>query len=195
MAKTADGELWFSTWDGVSVVDPRNLPLNKLPPPVHIEQVAADRKTYWQNLSGDALSSPPKLPPLVRDLTIDYTALSLVVPEKVHFRVKLEGWDRDWKDAGNERKAFYSNLGPREYRFRVMACNNSGVWNEAGDTLDFSIAPAYWQTNWFRALCVAAFMAMLWAAHRLRVRVLEERQGILERHQAVLERHQARSVR
>ncbi len=170
VAKTAGGELWFSTWDGVSVVDPRNLHLNKLPPPVHIEQVAADRKTYWQNLSGDALSSPPKLPPLVRDLTIDYTALSLVVPEKVRFRVKLEGWDRDWKDAGNERKAFYSNLGPREYRFRVMACNNSGVWNEAGDTLDFSIAPAYWQTNWFRALCVAAFMTMLWLLYQLRLR-------------------------
>jgi signal transduction histidine kinase len=71
-----------------------------------------------------------------------------------------------------------------------MACNNSGVWNEMGDTLDFSVAPAYYQTNWFRALCVVAFLAVLWTAHRLRVGVLEERQAILERHQGVLEQHQ-----
>ncbi|HTT22896.1 MAG TPA: two-component regulator propeller domain-containing protein, partial [Candidatus Sulfotelmatobacter sp.] len=189
VTKSPDGKIWFVTYDGVSVIDPRHLPFNKLPPPVHIEQVIADRKTYWQNWSGDA-SSHPKLPPLVRDLTIDYTALSLVVAEKVRFRYKLEGWDRDWQDAGTRRQAFYTNLSPRKYRFRVMACNNSGVWNEEGTFLDFSIAPAYWQTNWFRALCVLAFVAIIWAAHRLRVRVLEERQGILERHQAVLEQHQ-----
>ncbi|MGB9432276.1 MAG: ATP-binding protein, partial [Candidatus Acidiferrum sp.] len=190
VGRSPDGKLWFLPGDGVSVVDPRHLPFNKLPPPVHIEQVTADRKTYWQNLYSDTPSSPPRLPPLVRDLTIDYTALSLVVPEKVQFRVKLEGWDRDWKDAGNERKAFYSNLPPRKYRFRVMACNNSGVWNEAGTFLDFSIAPAYWQTNWFRAACVAAFMALLWVAYRMRVRVLEERQALLERQQVLSERHE-----
>jgi signal transduction histidine kinase len=86
--------------------------------------------------------------------------------------VKLEGWDRDWKDAGNERKAFYSNLPPRKYRFRVMACNNSGVWNEAGASLDFSILPAYYQTTWFRALCVATFLALVWMLYQLRVRQL-----------------------
>ncbi|HTY87365.1 MAG TPA: histidine kinase, partial [Candidatus Acidoferrum sp.] len=109
------------------------------------------------------------MPPLVRDLEIDYTALSMVVPEKNRFRVKLEGWDSDWKDAGNERRAFYSNLPPRNYRFRVAACNNSGVWNEAGDTLAFSIAPAYYQTLWFRLACVAAFLAMLWALYQYRL--------------------------
>ena len=191
VAKSPDGKLWFANLDGVGVLDPRHLPFNKLSPPVRIEQITADHETYWQNWSGDASSSKPKLPPLVRDLTIDYTALSLVVPEKVRFRYKLEGWDRDWQDAGTRRQAFYNNLAPRKYRFRVMACNNSGVWNEAGTFLDFSIAPAYWQTNWFRTLCVLAFVAILWAAHRLRVRVLEDRQATLERHQAVLERHQA----
>jgi signal transduction histidine kinase/ligand-binding sensor domain-containing protein len=172
VAKTADGKLWFLPGDGVSVIDPRHLTFNKLPPQVHIEEVTADRKTYWQNLYGDAASLKPKLPPLVRDLTIDYTAPSLVVPEKVRFRYKLEGWDRDWQDAGTRRQAFYTNLGPRKYRFRVMACNNSGVWNEAGDTLDFSIAPAYYQTTWFRSLCVAAFMAALWGLYQLRLRQL-----------------------
>jgi len=182
--KSLDGKLWFAHGDGVSVVDPRHIPFNKLPPPVQVEKIIADRKTYWQSSSGDAPSSQPRLPPLVRDLEIDYTALSFVAPEKVHFRVRLEGWDRDWQDVGNRRQAFYSNLAPRKYRFRVMASNNSGVWNEAGAFLDFSIAPAYWQTNWLRALCVLAFVAMLWTVYRLRVGVLEERQRILERHQA-----------
>jgi PAS domain S-box-containing protein len=138
-------------------------------PPVHIEQVTADRKTYGQNLSSDALSSHPRLPPLVRDLTIDYTALSLVVPEKVHFRFKLEGQDRDWREVVNDRQVQYSNLRPGHYRFRVTACNNSGVWNEAGTFLDFSIAPAYYQTTWFRALCAVAFLALLWALYQVRI--------------------------
>ena len=103
VAKTADGKIWFLPCDGVSVIDPRHLPFNKLPPPVHIEQITADRKTYWQNLSGDV---PLRLPPQMRDLEIDYTALSLVAPEKVLFRYKLEGWDRDWQDVGNRRQAY-----------------------------------------------------------------------------------------
>ena len=85
-----------------------------------------------------------RLPPLIRDLQIDYTALSLVAPEKTFFRYMLEGYDRDWQDAGKRRQAFYNNLPPGTYRFRVMACNNSGVWNETGTFLDFSIAPAYY---------------------------------------------------
>jgi signal transduction histidine kinase/ligand-binding sensor domain-containing protein len=170
VTKSPDGKIWFLTPEGVGVIDPRHLPFNKLRPPVHVEQITADRKTYWQNLSGDASSLHPRLPPLVRDLTIDYTALSLVVPEKVLFRYKLEGWDRDWQDVGNRRQAFYNNLSPGNYRFRVTASNNSGVWNEAGTFMDFSIAPAYYQTNWFRLSCVIAFMAMLWGFYQLRLR-------------------------
>ena len=172
VAKTPDGKLWFLPWDGVSVIDPHHIPFNKLPPPVHIEQVTADRKTYWQNLSGDASSSHPRLPPLVRDLTIDYTALSLVVPEKVRFRIKLEGQDKDWRELVNVRHVEYTNLPPKHYRFRVLASNNSGVWNEVGDSLDFDIPPAWYQTNWFRLACVAAFLAMIWGIYLLRVRQL-----------------------
>jgi signal transduction histidine kinase/ligand-binding sensor domain-containing protein len=172
VTKARDGKLWFGTPDGVQIIDPHHLPFNTIPPPVHVEQITADHKTYWQKWYRDASSSPPRLPPLVRDLMIDYTAPSLVVPEKVRFRVKLEGWDRDWKDAGNDRKALYSNLPPRKYRFRVMACNNSGVWNEAGTFLDFSIAPAYYQTTWFQATCVAALVLLLWALYQLRLRQL-----------------------
>jgi signal transduction histidine kinase/ligand-binding sensor domain-containing protein len=167
-AKSRDGKLWFTTRDGVTMVDPRNLHTNTLPPLVHVGQVVADRKTY-------GAASQVHLPPLVRDLQIEYTALSFVAPEKVLFRYKLEGRDRDWQDAGNRRQAFYSDLDPGNYRFRVIASNNSGVWNEEGASLDFSIAPAYWQTTWFRALCVLAFIALLLALYLLRVRHLARR--------------------
>jgi PAS domain S-box-containing protein len=169
VTKSLDGRIWFKAFEGVGVIDPYHLPFNKLPPPVNIEQVTADRKTYWQNWPGDASSSHQRLPPLVRDLTIDYTALSLVVPEKVHFRFKLEGQDRDWREVVNDREVQYSNLVPGKYRFRVTACNNSGVWNEAGAFLDLSVAPTYYQTNWFRALCVAAFLTLVWVLYRLRI--------------------------
>ena len=168
VAKSADGKLWFSVPDGISVVDPRHLPFNKLPPPVHIEKVIADREEYQENLSGDAPSNP-RLPPLVRELEIDYTALSLVVPEKIRFRDKLEGWDHDWQNVGTRRQAFYTGLGPRRYRFRVTACNNDGVCNETGAFLDFSVAPAYYQTTWFRLSGVAAFFALLVGVYHLRL--------------------------
>jgi signal transduction histidine kinase/ligand-binding sensor domain-containing protein len=165
VTKSSDGKIWFPTYDGVSVIDPHHLPFNKLPPPVHIDQITADRKTY------DA-SPQLRLPPLIRDLEVDYAALSFVAPEKVLFRYKLEGKDSDWKDAGNRRQAFYTDLPPRKYRFRVVACNNSGVWNETGAFLDFSVAPAYYQTSWFRLSCVAAFLASLWVLYQLRLRQL-----------------------
>jgi signal transduction histidine kinase len=165
VAKSADGKLWFVQSGGVSVIDPYHLPVNKLPPPVHIEQITADDKTY------DATTGL-RLPPRVRNLAIDYTALSLVAPEKVRFRYKLEGQNRNWHEVVNDRQVQYTNLSPGTYRFRVLACNNSGVWNEQGASLEFVIPPAWYQTNWFRAACVAAFLAMIWGIHQLRVRQL-----------------------
>jgi signal transduction histidine kinase/ligand-binding sensor domain-containing protein len=176
MTKSADGKIWFLPWDGVSVFDPHHLPFNKLPPPVHIEEFTADDKDY-------EISNGMRLPAGVRKLDIDYTALSLVLPEKVRFRVKLEGQDKDWRELVNDRHVHYTNLAPKHYRFRVLACNNSGVWNEEGASLDFVIPPAFYQTNWFRALCVAIFASIIWAVHRLRVRALEKRQALLEQHQ------------
>jgi signal transduction histidine kinase len=167
ISKAVDGRLWFLEGEGVTVLDPRHLP-SPLPPPVQIEQVTADHKIYWDNLTGDR-SSNRRLPPLVRDLEIDYTALSLASPEATRFRYKLEGHDPDWKDVGNERRAYYNDLPPRNYRFRVMASNNSGEWNEAGASFDFAIAPAYYQTRWFQTSCVAAFLGFLWALYRYRL--------------------------
>jgi len=165
IAKSSDGRLWLASATGPMVVDPRILPRNALPPPVHIEQIVADRKIY-------DTSSPVRLLPLVRDLEIDYTALSLVAPEKNQFRYKLEGVDPDWRDAGHRRQAFYNDLAPGDYRFRVIASNNSDIWNSQGATLAFSIAPVYWQTGWFRALCALTLIALLWFLYLLRVRQL-----------------------
>jgi signal transduction histidine kinase/ligand-binding sensor domain-containing protein len=168
VAKAADGRLWFVPMvGGVSVIDPHHLPRNNLSPPVHVEQIIADRKTYDVM---SAANNQVRLPPLVRDLQIDYTALSLVAPEKMRFRYKLEGWDRDWQDVGTRRQAFYNNLPPRAYRFSVKASNNSGVWNEAGAFVDFAVAPAYYQTVWFRVSVVAFVLLSLAALYRLRLR-------------------------
>jgi len=178
VAKASDGRIWFAARDGVSIIDPHHLAFNKLPPPVHIEQVTADDKTY-------DVSNGMHLPTGVRHLDIDYTALSLVVPEKPRFRIKLEGQDKDWRELVNVRHVEYTNLEPRKYRFRVLACNNSGVWNEEGATLDFVIPPAWYQTTWFRSLCAAVFLALLWTLHQIRLhqqtrqfnRTLETRVG------------------
>jgi PAS domain S-box-containing protein len=178
VTRASDGRLWFVTGEGVQVLDPRHISFNKLPPPVHIEQIVADHRILWQNLWNDS-SSNLRLPRLTHDLEIDYAALSLVAPEKVRFKYKLDGYDGDWQDVGNRRQAFYTNLSPASYRFRVIACNNSGVWNDVGASLEFSIAPAYYQTNWFRALCAIAILALIWAAYLLRVRQLRQQERAL----------------
>jgi signal transduction histidine kinase/ligand-binding sensor domain-containing protein len=170
VARAGDGKLWFHTGEGIQLVDPHQVAFNKVPPPVYIEQIVADNKIYWQNLPGKG--SSPHLPALTRDVQIDYSALSLAAPEKVHFKYKLEGQDSDWREVINDREVQYSNLRPRPYRFRVIASNNSGVWNEQGDTLEFSVLPAYYQTNWFRALCATAFLVLLWLAYQYRIRRL-----------------------
>jgi signal transduction histidine kinase/streptogramin lyase len=163
VTKSLDGKIWFLNGTTVSFIDPSHTGVNALPPPVHIEQIVADGRTFDK-------APGLRLPPNVRDLHINYTANSMVVPEKVHFRYQLEGQDVGWRQAVNKREVQYSNLPPGNYRFRVSASNNSGVWNDEGDVLDFSIAPAYYQTNWFRAVCVGLFVALLWAVYHVRMR-------------------------
>ncbi|WP_280155761.1 sensor histidine kinase [Piscinibacter sp. XHJ-5] len=171
-AKAADGRLWYTNLAIASIVDPTRLRRNRLPPPVHVEQVIADRQAYAATSdTGQRL----RLPPLVRDLQIHYTALSLVAPEKMNFRYKLEGHDGRWQDVGTRRQAFYTDLPPGDYRFTVIASNNDGVWNETGASLAFSVSPAYWQTTWFRTACGAALVAALFMLYRLRLRLLRRR--------------------
>jgi signal transduction histidine kinase/ligand-binding sensor domain-containing protein len=167
VTRSADGRIWFVARSGVSVFDPRHIRRNELPPPVQIEQLVIDHKPY----DGErAANGSMRLPPLVHELQIDYTALSFVAPEKVRFRYRLEGYDRAWQHVGTRRQAFFSGLPPGDYRFQVIASNNSGVWNEQGAALDFSIAPAWWQTLWFRAACVVALVLLLVGLYQLRLR-------------------------
>src|SRR3984957_13159662 len=168
-SKAPDGRLWFVTGVSAQVLDPDRLYEKALPPTVYVEGVVADRKRF------DA-TSLVKVPALSRDLEIDYTAPSFSVPQKVRFRYMLEGRDREWQDAGTRRQAFYTDLKPGHYRFRVAACNSSGVWNQTGASLDFVVLPAYYQTNWFRLSCVAALIALLWALHRWRVHQLKSQE-------------------
>ncbi len=160
--RASDGRFWFRTSEGVAIIDPQDLTRNLVVPPVYIERTAADRAVV------DA-TQPVRLRPLTRDIEIEYTALSLAEPRKVHFRYKLEGFDSEWQDAGTRRQAFYTNLRSHTYRFRVLACNNDGVWNESGATLDFDLLPAFYQTRSFLLLCVVVLIILAWGAYRLRV--------------------------
>jgi signal transduction histidine kinase len=163
----SDGRLWFAATKGVAWLDPTSISKNTLPPPVLIRSVDADGKHY---MPGASLVLPPRS----KNFKIAYTALSLSVPARVRFRYKLEGIDSDWQEAGGRREAFYTRLTPGKYRFRVIACNNDGLWNEQGAALDFNVAPAWFQTIWFRVLCIAATMVMIWGVYRLRVRQIHK---------------------
>ena len=158
-----DGRLWFVNGSEVEMLDPAHLGINTLPPPVHIERLTADNKDM-------AITSTMRVAPLVKDIEIDYTALSFVMPQRVRFRSKLEGHDTEWQDDGTRRSAFYSNLRPGAYRFLVTACNNSGVWNEQGAALSFRILPAWYQTVWFRVLFILSLLSFGYALYLVRMR-------------------------
>jgi signal transduction histidine kinase/ligand-binding sensor domain-containing protein len=166
-----DGKLWFQNLGAVMAIDPSNLGGNTVLPPVHVEKVIADRNLYSSH-------NDLRLPARTHQLEIHYTALSFVVPAKVLFRYMLEGYDTQWQEPGTRRAAFYNDLRPGKYTFRVIACNNSGLWNTAGASLHFTVLPAYYQTNWFRALCGIAFLGLLFAIYQLRLRQLQRQFNI-----------------
>jgi len=165
LVEAADGRLWFATIKGIAWLDPGALERkpNRLPPPVAISAVVSNGKTY-------AGTNALTLPPRTENLEIDYTALSLAIPERVLFRYKLDGVDTEWQNAGTRRQAYYTKLRPGHYNFRVIACNNDGVWNNSGAALDLNVSPAWFQTAWFVFLCVACGILLVSAIYRLRVR-------------------------
>jgi signal transduction histidine kinase/ligand-binding sensor domain-containing protein len=164
-ARSPDGRLWFAT-DGVLLsVDPSHLQTNPLPPPVHVEQIVADHVAH-PVFAGSAIS----LAPLTHDVEIDYSGLSFVTPQKVQYRYQLIGLDRGWQDVGTRKSAFYMNLPPGDYVFQVKASNNDGVWSPAGDSMRFTIAPAFYQTLWFECATAAAAAALLWLTFAVRLR-------------------------
>jgi ligand-binding sensor domain-containing protein/AraC-like DNA-binding protein len=155
--KSKDGKLWFPTTDGLSLIDPKNIGMNKLPPPVVIEKIVSDGISY----KADKMI---RVSPAKNNLEIHYTALSFIIPRKILFKYKMAGYDNRWIDAGPNRTAFYTDLPPGKYRFHVIACNSDGVWNETGTWVELHLRPKFYQTLPFKIfliLVAACFLGFL----------------------------------
>jgi len=163
------GRIWFSLSRGLSVVNPSQITNNSVPALPHIEAITADNNTA-------TLDAPVRIPPSPRRITLDYTGLSLVAPERIRFRYFLENFDNGWSQPVAAREAVYTNLGPGSYRFRLVASNSEGQWNGPETAIVLKVTPAYAQTYWFRFSCVAAFIALLWVLHRWRVHQLKSQE-------------------
>lgn len=176
------GRLWFSTIKGVATIDPERMPTNTQPPPAAVEQVRVD---------GEAVAPGVRLPPGRSRFDFYYAGLSFVAPEKVRYRYKLEGFDKDWVDGGDRRVAYYTNLGPGDYRFLVVACNNDGVWSRQPATFQFQLKPHFYRTYWFYALVLVGSGLLAWQLYALRLRQVRERYGAVlqERNRIAREIH------
>jgi len=172
--KGVDGKLWFATVRGIVSIDPRDIPQNNLAPPVVIENLTVDN---LQLPSNDNI----QIPAGKNKIEFHYTALSFRVPERVRFKYRLEGYDSDWVDAGTRRVAYYNNLRPGKYRFRVIGDNDDGLWNEKGAVVGFTMKPHYYQTVWFYGICGLIFAVAIIAAHRFNTRRLRAKAQELTR--------------
>jgi ligand-binding sensor domain-containing protein/signal transduction histidine kinase len=161
-ARTPDGLLWFPSIRGIVGVDPKHIRTNALPPPVVIEQISVD---------GVRLSHTDgtEVAPGAEQWEFHYTGLSLLVPQRSLFKYRLDGFDKDWIDAGNRRTAYYTRLPPGTYTFHVIASNNDGVWNDTGASFRFTLKPHYYQTVWFALLCILAILVAAALCYRWRV--------------------------
>ncbi|MDQ1350774.1 MAG: hypothetical protein QG657_1076 [Acidobacteriota bacterium] len=172
--KARNGKLWFPTLKGAVIIDPGKIKINKLPPPVVIENIKAGAQSFDPRLRAEMAAGS-------KSLEFHYAALSYISQENVKFKYMLEGFDPDWIDAGDRRKAYYTNLSPGSYRFRVIACNNDGVWNNTGAAFDFELKPFYYQTWWFYVFCGLIATILGFGAYQLRVKQLKRREAELER--------------
>ncbi|MCP5051447.1 MAG: hypothetical protein GY940_30045, partial [bacterium] len=163
-----DGTLWFQNPHGFGAVkvDPGNIPVNTVEPPVNIEKVMIDQKDYSRVMEITA-------PPGEGYMEIHYTATSFRNPKQVLFKYRLEGFSDKWEEVGTRRTAFYTNLPPGKYTFRVIACNNDGVWNTTGANLKIKILPSFWQTGWFRSLALLFMLGLIYLFLKLRTRTIE----------------------
>jgi len=166
--RARDGHLWFATPKGLLEVDPAHFPVNTVPPPVGIERFAVDDLalalkpgTFLQIQAGHV------------HFEFDYAGMSFTAPQKVRYRFMLEGLDRGWTEAGTRRSAYYTNIKPGRYTFRVQAANNDGVWNTEGAVLQFELRPHYYQTIWFYALLLAVVVGLVVLFLRLRLQRAE----------------------
>jgi len=161
--KDDSGRLWFANLAGVVSIDPAHIRKNERVPPVLVEEVVVDNHSLF--ISGNSRTQPLKLAAGSKRFEFKYTALSFIRSDKIEFKYKLEGYDKEWTAAGGRREAFYNDLRPGRYRFRVRAANADGVWNLAGASFAFYLRPFVYQTWWFLALSALAFMVvsvLLW---------------------------------
>lgn len=168
MVRGGDGRLWLATIDGIAWIDPAHLASNPKPPGVAITSLSAP---------GLSIKDPSTvhLKPGASNISIGFAALSLAIPERVKLLYRLEGQDGDWVDPGARRQAFYTNLGPGEYRFQVIAANEDGTWNRVGDTLSLSVPPTFLQSWPFTLLCALLILVLIWIAYTFRVRAIANR--------------------
>ncbi|MEO6726239.1 MAG: two-component regulator propeller domain-containing protein [Blastocatellia bacterium] len=166
--RSRDGKLWFPTMNGLVMIEPDKLRFNAVAPPVRIEQALVDKQAL--GLAAEIIAPPGR-----GEVEIQYTGLSFVAPERVSFRYKLEGFHREWVDAGARRTAYFTNVPPGHYTFRVLAGNNDGVWNEAGAAIGLRLRPHFYQSWWFFAGCAMAMAAIGWLVHRQRLRQMQAR--------------------
>jgi signal transduction histidine kinase/ligand-binding sensor domain-containing protein len=170
-AKSRDGRLWFCTGSGLVLLDPRRFNTLETRPLAHIEEIALDAQPARQlPESSSAFSVPPRS----KRIQIRFTGISPSAPELVHFRYRLDGYEKDWVEAGRQRVASYSRITPGRYQFEVMAVNNSGAWSEPA-TLTIQVRPAFWETLWFRGLFLTAFLTLGPCFYLWRIRKLELR--------------------
>jgi signal transduction histidine kinase/ligand-binding sensor domain-containing protein len=171
--RSRDGRLWFSTTAGAAVIDPKNIKINHLPPPVVLEKVLVDEQMIASNV-------PLILPSSVKNVEFRYAGLSFIQPTRMQYKYKLEGYDTHWIDAGTRRSAFYTNLPPSNYEFKVIAANSDGVWNEQGASFKFRATAPFWQTAWFFSLGLLGIAGVATLLYRWRVSTLE-REKLVQR--------------
>jgi ligand-binding sensor domain-containing protein len=157
-----DGRMWFATASGVAVVDPSRIDRTTPQRPVYIDHLLADRQPV-------DLKGTRRLPAGTRDLELHFALLSFVAPEQVQYKYQLEGYDQTWIESGGRRDAYYANLPPGHYRFRVIAANHNGVWNDHGAALDFDMLPHLYQRRWFAPVIALLLGASAIAFYRWRV--------------------------
>ena len=180
--KTSDGRIWFPSHQGVVMVDPTNLVINPVVPPVYIQQVHANGVELTAgNHSG--------VRPGKGELEFQFIAVSFIAPQKNRFRYWLQGYDPTWVEAGERRSAFYTNLKPGRYTFRVQACNASGVWNTLGDSIAVELPPHFYQQVWFKISCGLLGLGALSGIYGWRVKHLRQQKRKLQAANEILESH------
>ena len=166
-ALAPDGRIWFVTTTGLSIADPRNLQSRAPLPQVHVDSIMAGSTRL-------AAAGKVQLPPRTSPVEISYSAVTLSSLQAFRFQHRLDGLDSEWRDAGSRREAVYTNLPPGTYTFRVSAVNTEGVVSELPASIEFEIEPAFVQTRWFLAGCIAAAGLLIWGTWRARVRYLQQ---------------------